>query len=225
LIFGALFLFSEVVMAAPPATPREGEKVQAPESQTRSTVDGRESIGVFAGLIQPIVARGGNVQVELILGRLVVDYSHGFALHIPSAGDAKEQGLGYYLPYSTGFGVGYRFFDSLDLRVEPKLHSFQVSYDGGAADGSPVTSYRTMTLGAGVYYSWRPFDQFENAARGVTFLASARYWPTVWSSLEDNEYEYYNENTQSVEVHEAAPIGIAGTPFIVNLSVGYAFDL
>lgn len=220
----ALFLASQL-NAAPNAAPQKAEKPSPLVRTPKNLVGERKSLGLFAGLIQPIATRGGNVQIELILGRLVVDYSHGFALNIPSAGDSKDQELTYFLPYSTGLGIGYRFFDSFDLRFEPKLHYFQVSYDGGIADGESVVSYQTVTLGLGAYYSWRPFDGYSNASKGITIIPSVRIWPTVWSSLEDDEFEYYNQNTESVETHEAAPIGIAGTPIIVNISVGYAFQL
>jgi hypothetical protein len=218
--------FSHLAAAqSPKAAPHEGEGSQADGASARNTVNGRKSIGLLAGVLQPIALRGGNVQFEFIWGRLVVDYSHGFALNIPAAGDAKEQGLSYYLPYSTGLGIGYRFFDSFDLRFEPKLHYFQVNYDGGVADGQRVVSYQTLTLGLGAYYSWRPFDDSSNAAKGITIIPSFRVWPTVWSSLDDNKFEYYNQNTESFEEHQAAPIGIAGTPILANVSVGYAFDL
>jgi hypothetical protein len=51
-----------------------------------------------------------------------------------------------------------------------------------------------------------------------------RYWPNVASTLDDDEVAYMNQTTGATETHQAANIGIANTPIIVNLSVGYVFQ-
>lgn len=180
------------------------------------------AIGILAGMLQPIATDGWNLQLEARYGRFVFDYSHGWSLDIPVVGDAKEQKLALHLPYSTGMGFGYKLSESLDLRFEPKLHRFEVGYED---EGSTLVSYRTVTLGAGAYYSYKPFRNRTDASRGITLTASVRYWQNVWSSLDDGGFAYENMRTGASEVHETSNIGIANTPVIVNLSVGYVFQL
>ncbi len=179
------------------------------------------SVGVLAGMLQPIATDGWNLQLEARLGRFVFDYSHGWSLDIPVAGAAKDQELALHLPYSTGMGIGYKLTSALDLRFEPKLHRFEVGYDGADED---LVSYKTVTLGAGAYYTYKPFRDRNDASRGVTIAASVRYWQNVWSSLDADGFAYENTRTGSQEVHETSNIGIGNTPFIINVSVGYVFE-
>ncbi len=206
------------------ATPSAGASVveDPPEPKAAKTIEQTRQIGLLAGLLQPIVIHGGNLQLEAAFGRLAFDYSHGWSLDIPTAGDAGAQKLSLHLPYSTGFGVGYRLTDSFDVRFEPKIHLFEVGYeDGGPKDA--VASYRTVTLGVGAYYKYRPFKS--GPLGGLTIAPSARFWPNVWSSLEGGKVTYANSRTGRSEVHEASNIGIGNSPFLVNVSVGYVFSL
>lgn len=89
----------------------------------------------LAGTIQPFLLQGGNFEVEFYIPKMVFNYSHGFSLELESKtgttiGEAKEQSVAYHLPYSTGFGVGYRLNKYFDIRFEPKLHRFEGYYDG-----------------------------------------------------------------------------------------------
>lgn len=186
-------------------------------------------LAVLAGLIQPIVLRGGNVEVDVHFKRFVVGYSHGFLLNIDGAavvGEAGEQELSFHLPYSTGFGVGLRPLEWLDIRLEGKAHRFQVR-QAGSDRGSPLFSYTTYTLGAGVYAQYRPFDHFGVRAaewlRGFTLVNSLRWWPNVASTLPQNRRSYTHPTTGVRTVHHAQNIGIANTPIIYNLSIGYSF--
>lgn len=191
------------------------------EDTTQSSWERGRELGVLAGMIQPIVVDGGNLQLEGRYGRFVFDYSHGWSLDIPPVGDAKDQGLAMHVPYSTGMGLGYKLFEELDIRFEPKLHKFEISYDGG----QDIVTYKTVTLGLGAYYSYRPFKNSNHFVKGITLAGSVRYWQNVWSSLDDDRYRYDNMETGRSEVHEAANIGIGNTPIIVNVSVGYVFSL
>lgn len=182
-------------------------------------------IGILSGLLQPIAVKGGNLQFEATLGRFVFDYSHGWSLDPPSTGDLKDQQLSLHLPYSTGLGVGYRITDALDLRLEPKLHKFEVRYDGGPQVGRQVVSYRTITLGLGAYYKWHPFRRSSGPAKGITIAPSFRWWPNAWSSLDADRHTYESAITGQQEIHKAADIGIANTSFIINISMGYEFAL
>ncbi len=73
---------------------------------------------------------GFNIEGNVFYKRLVVDYSHGMALQLPNSGleDGADhsQGLSFKIPWTTGFGVGFRFTDWLNLRAEPKWHRFEV---------------------------------------------------------------------------------------------------
>lgn len=209
--------------------------VEAAESQVKAPVKGQfepealafESefdVGVFAGLSQPLVLGGGNLQFELIYGRFVFDYSHGFSLELPASGAAAEQGLAIHLPFSTGLGLGYRFTRSFDLRFEPKWHQFSIR-QGGDPSAQQVARYQTVTLGVGAYYSYRPFRESTGFSRGFTLQGSIRAWPNVWSSLANGEVGYENTTTGRRERHEVANIGIANTPMLVNLGIGYHFGL
>ena len=177
------------------------------------------------GLVQPVVLSGGNVELDTRVDHFVLSYSHGWSLNISGSsvvGDAQEQHLAYYLPYSTGLGIGYQITKNFDVRVEPKLHRFDVRVDDPAL-GMDLVSYRTLTIGAGAYYKVRPFARRDDFLRGFVASTSVRFWPRVWSSLEDDRFEYDNPVTGRREVHRAANIGVANTPLILNVSVGYAF--
>lgn len=177
-----------------------------------------------AGLIQPLLLRGGNIELDFFYRRFVMSYSHGFALKLEGStvvGDAKEQGLAFYLPYSTGISIGYRLLEWLDVRLEGKVHRFEAR-DG--ASGEELIRYTTYTLGLGVYAQYRPFYHFgvrvAGWLEGFVMTTSVRYWPTLATTLPNDEHVYNSGAGQSVR-HRAANIGIANTPFIFNVSLGY----
>lgn len=231
--FGALLLTDPAaaqssatrVDAAPPQPDSTRDAPADPEPERHRRVEDSREIGVLAGLLQPIFTQGGNVQLEAAYGRAVFDYSHGFLLDLPPVGAAKSQGLDLHVPYTTGFGVGYRFTEDFDVRFEPKLHKFEVSYGEGPERGERVATYHTITLGLGAYYRWRPFRKLGGAAKGITIAPSFRIWPNVWSSLDGNKVVYQSSVTGQEQTHRASNIGLGNTPFIANISVGYVFSL
>ncbi len=182
---------------------------------------------VLAGLIQPIALKGGNVEVDYFTKKMSFDYSHGFSLDMSGAtltGDAKTQLLAYHLPHSIGFGIGYRITSFLDLRIEPKIHMWEVYYDGETLNtANLIKSYNTYTLGLGLYYRYMPFQKKDNWLQGITTSTSIRWWPNIASTLTENSFTYYNKLTYKNETLQAANIGIAGSQFIFNVSVGYTF--
>ena len=184
---------------------------------------------VQAGLIQPVLLQGGNVEIDLNYKRFVLGYSHGFGLKLEGSniiGEAKTQGLAYTLPFTTGIGAGYKVLDWLDVRAELKWHKFEVHYDDSRnIEGGDLFSYTTVTLGAGVYGHWRPFDSRKDWLHGFNLSTSLRYWPNLTTSLDSDKREYDNEFVGQRVTHNASNIGIANTAFIVNMSVGYAFAL
>ena len=155
------------------------------------------------------------------------DYSHGFSLDMSGStitGDAKTQKLAYHLPYTTGFGIGYRFTSFFDIRVEPKIHSWEVYYDGETQNKTNlIKSYKTYSVGAGAYYRYMPFHEKNNWLQGITTSTSFRWWPNVGSSLTDDKFTYHNKSTNKDETLKASNIGIAGSQFLFNVSIGYTF--
>lgn len=195
------------------------------QAPTRDSFDYSHRFSLLAGLIQPIALRGGNVEVNYTTSRLIFDYSHGFNLNPPAMGTLKDQQVVLHLPFSTGFGIGYRITPELDIRFEPKLHSWEVYYDGDKQDpANRISSYKTFTLGAGVYYRYFPFRNSSSKFwQGITTASSVRCWPNVGSTLSRDELDYANKMTGKNETLKASGIGMGYTPFIVNCAVGYTF--
>lgn len=180
---------------------------------------------IMAGLIQPIVLQGGNVEINYTTKRMIFDYSHGFNLKPQSSDDFSTQNVVLNIPFSTGFGIGYRINSFLDIRFEPKLHSWEV-YDKDASQTSAnrIKDYKTFTLGAGIYYRYFPFKNSKNKGlQGITTATSLRWWQNVGSTLSNDEFSYMNKSTGKKETLKAANIGIANTPIIFNISLGYTF--
>ncbi|MEJ7692374.1 hypothetical protein [Daejeonella sp.] len=178
---------------------------------------------VLAGLIQPALLKGGNVEFNYTTKRMMFEYSHGFSLDPPSSGDYKNQQLSLHLPYSTGFGIGYRINSHLDVRFEPKLHSWEVYYNGQKQnDENKIDDYKTYTLGAGIYYRYFPFKNSSNKLlQAITTSSSMRWWQNVGSSLNNNEFSYTNKFLNKTENLKVANIGIGNTPLIFNVAIGY----
>lgn len=190
------------------------------------------SLAINLGLIQPLLLGGANLEVDLRRGHLVVAYSHGWSLEFDGSaitGEMRTQKVSMHLPYSTGLGVGYSRWSRsassfFDLRVEGKVHRFEAAYS--SLDGkqrTAIASYSTFTLGAGAYWTFLPFSRRSDALRGLNFSTSVRVWPKLGSTLQDDQVTYDNATTGRTETHQAANIGFANTPLLVNVSVGYVF--
>ncbi len=180
---------------------------------------------LMAGLIQPTALGGGNIEFNYFTKKMAFDFSHGFSLNPPVVGDFQTQGVVLHLPYSTGFGVGYRFTQFLDVRFEPKLHSWEVYNKGEAqTEATKIKDFKTITLGVGVYYRYFPFKNSENTfLHGFTTSTSLRYWQNVGTTLSNDEFTYKNKLTGKNETLKAPNIGIANTPIIFNIAIGYTF--
>jgi hypothetical protein len=186
-------------------------------------------VNLLFGINQPLLG-GFNIEGNFFWKRLAFDYSHGTNLKFSSeilGGAYQEQGLKATLPWTTGFGVGYRFNTWLNLRVEPKWHKFEISYEETPEGISgAVTDYTTFTLGLGLYANLRPFKNSQNKfLSGLMIAPSIRYWPKVSSSLEGDQFSYNSAITGEMETIEALEVGISNTPWIVNLSIGYSFPI
>ncbi len=198
-------------------------------SQTNDTLKKTKELVLLAGTIQPFLLQGGNIELDFYLPKTVFNYSHGFSLEMESAsgttvGEAKRQSVAYHIPYSTGFGIGYRLTKYVDVRFEPKLHRFEAYYDGSdrKAPKNRISSYTTVTLGIGAYFRWKPFEKQHNVLKGIFTSTSLRYWQNVWTSLDSNKTVYANTVTGKTESLKASNIGIANTPFLFNIALGYS---
>lgn len=180
---------------------------------------------ILAGLIQPLALKGYNVEINYFTSRMSFDYSHGVSLDPPSIGALKKQGLTLHLPYSTGFGVGYRINSFLDVRLEPKLHSWEVYFaEDTQTRLNRLAQYKTFTLGVGCYYRYLPFRKSQNVfLRGITTSTSIRYWQNIGSTLSRDQFSFDNRVTEKQETLKAANIGIANTPIVFNVAIGYTF--
>lgn len=190
-------------------------------------------IAVNAGLVQPLALGGANVEVDFRWGHFVASYSHGWTLDMEGGlvvGDMKAQNVALHLPYSTGFGVGYQiYFDAIrsfvDLRAEGKIHRFEASYlSADESRSTRIADYTTYTVGGGLYWTLVPFAHRKDALKGIDVSTSFRVWPKVADTLAVGGARYQNATTGRDETHRAANIGIADTPIIVNVSVGYIFQ-
>lgn len=177
------------------------------------------------GTIQPTALNGFNVEVNYTTKRMIFDYSHGVSLDPPTVGDFKTQKVALHLPYSTGFGIGYRFSSFFDIRFEPKLHNWEVYNEGETQNESTkIKDFKTFTLGIGLYYRYMPFKNSDSKIlQGITTSTSIRYWQNVGTTLSNDEFSYLNKTTNKTETLKAPNIGIANSPIIFNIAIGYTF--
>jgi hypothetical protein len=185
-----------------------------------------EKVSVVFGLNQPIVVRGFNFEVNYWMKKFVIDYSHGFGLKFKGnlvSDEAKKQQLNFNVTNSLGIGFGYRFTKNFNIRIEPKLHIWEMYYNDQFGLNK-ITTYTTYTLGLGTYYKWQPFEKKLNLLNGLTIVPSIRWWPNIASTLSNNKFIYQNQKTGKTETINANNIGIANTPFFANVSIGYTFS-
>lgn len=163
---------------------------------------------LLAGLSQPILLRGGNVEVNYLTRNFVFEYSHGFALNLSPNRDftmtdaERAQKLDIFLPYSTGGGIGYRFTPEFNVRGEVKVHRYEVTR------GAEGINYTVLSVGVGAYYYWYPFGN-----QHFVVTPSVRFWPNVASTLGGNAHTFADG-----QVHKAHDFSL-----FVNISLGYRF--
>lgn len=80
-------------------------------------------------LVQPFLLGGFNINVTYMTNRWVFDYSHGMSLDIKDYLQTDEQktlNTKLELPWTTGPGIGYRFTENLDARLDFKAHRNEI---------------------------------------------------------------------------------------------------
>jgi hypothetical protein len=187
-----------------------------------------KKVNLVFGLTQPLLLGGFNIEGNYIHNRFIFDYSHGAGLQFDLnkvTPELKRQGVTVKFPYTTGFGIGYRLKEWVNIRVEPKWHKFEF-FDGETQNtNTQITSYNVMSLGLGLYGHYQPFKKSDSFLSGIMVAPSIRYWPTVSSSLEGDSFSYTNKNTKAKEEIKTLDPGMGFSPFIFNVSVGYSFNL
>jgi hypothetical protein len=167
---------------------------------------------VIAGLTQWILFRGGNIGGELKIGRLAFEVSHGQGLdlnQVPGIGlTAAERAAGahVFVPWTTGFGVGFRVTRDLDVLVEAKAHHYNVTGN----DANHQVDYTTFSVGPGVFYTLHIY-------KGLFLEPNVRFWPNVASTLKGNRAAIV-QSDGSVYEHQAHDFGL-----FANMNVGWTF--
>ena len=188
-----------------------------------------KKINLLFGLTQPLIVKGFNIEGNYIHNRFIFDYSHGVSLDFSGSSvttDLKEQTVAVHMPWTTGFGVGYRLKEWINIRVEPKWHRFEFYYDDETQNSSnQITAYNTMSLGIGVYGHYQPFKNKASFLKGIVIAPSIRYWPTISSTLKDDKFIYQNKNTGKNEEIKTLDPGLGFSPIVFNVSIGYSFGL
>lgn len=159
---------------------------------------------VLAGLTQPILLSGVNLAVTYFTPRLSFEYSHGQWLTYPAA--IRDENLDrLHSPYSTGFGVGYRFTRAFDVRLEFKANGYQADLP----NGEPLR-YTTYVIGAGAYYRFLLWQR-------VVIEPSVRFWPNLATTLPDDQHTYALPDGGTL-THQANDYGL-----FANVSLGWKF--
>lgn len=183
-------------------------------------------VNVLFGVNQLLID-GFNAEVNVFYKRLAFDYSHGVSLNFPNnflVEADREQGLAMHVPWTTGFGLGYRFNNWLNLRVEPKWHKYELFFDEQEQIAANLLGdYTIFTLGLGLYGNLQPFKKQDNLLKGIMLAPSVRWWPRVSTSLDNNELSYVNKQDEAI-VHKVPQIGFGGSAFFANVSIGYSIN-
>ena len=70
-----------------------------------------QRVNVLFGLNQALLLSGFNIEGNYIYKRFIFDYSHGAFLVFKgstSTSSFEKQGVEVHMPWTTGFGIGYR---------------------------------------------------------------------------------------------------------------------
>jgi len=165
-------------------------------------------LGVNFGLLQPALG-GFNIAGEVRYRRLWLEYSHGMNLTLNKMGGYSmtqtehDQNLHIFVPYTTGFGVGFTVVDHLWLGTEVKLHSYEVNAPGG-----PVSSYHTLSVGPVLGYKLSIW-------KGLYANAFLRYWPNVATTLHGDQIALQGNGTVTHTAHDFGSFA--------NVAIGYTF--
>jgi hypothetical protein len=194
------------------AIPARAETAPAvPEARPAGSSFGYEPhVSAMVGLTQWILFRGGNVALEYKTGRFAFEFSHGQGLDLNQlpgvalTADERAAGVHVYVPWTTGFGVGYRFTENLHVLVELKAHR----YDVASRDRSAEVDYTTFSIGPSVFYTVYLY-------KGLFLEPNVRFWPNVASTLPANRTSFLDTDG-TVREHKAHDFGL-----FANMNLGW----
>jgi len=164
----------------------------------------------MVGLTQWLLFRGGNVALEYKTGRFAFEFFYGQGLDLnqmPSlALTSAERAVGahVFVPWTTGFGVGYRFTENLHVLVELKAHRYNVT----SRDRNAEIDYTTFSVGPSVFYTVYLY-------KGLFFEPNVRFWPNVASTLPGG-VAVWRDPDGTAQSHRAHDFG-----FFANVNLGW----
>jgi hypothetical protein len=170
-----------------------------------------DSFSVMAGMNQVLLG-GANLAVQYSTEDIVVEYSHGIHLRLNDLNgidlnrEEKNDHLTVDVPWTTGFGIGYRVTREFHVLVEFKAHRFNVT----DPDGGGQVRYTTYSVGPGLFYDWTIW-------KGLYLEPALRWWPTVASTLPGNDHTFVRSDGTTV-THHAHDWGV-----FPNVSIGWTF--
>ncbi len=166
-------------------------------------------------LIQPFLLGGVNLNATYTTNRLIFDWSHGQNLTIGESlqsDEQKELDLDLTLPWTTGPGVGYRFTDHFDIRVDFKAHGIEAKL----LNGQENLEYTAYTAGPGAYYRI-----YFSKKSGLGVELSARYWFELGNNqdgLDGSDYNFMD----NAGIQRSFDTNVAGG-FATNIAIIYTF--
>ena len=207
---------STLLLTSALSAPALAEAPAKPDAASPTSAEPRRGLeqkfSVMAGLSQWLLFRGGNLALEYKTGRLAFELSHGQGLDLNQVGGfalssaERDAGTRVRVPWTTGFGVGYRVTENLHLLVEFKAHHYEVR----ANEGANAVNYTTFSIGPGAFYSIY-------LTKRLFLQPNLRFWPNVASTLNDNRVMLERCDGSSYE-HRAHDFGFFG-----NVNLGYSF--
>lgn len=211
----AAILFTAAYLIAPCTAHAQERPVTSAEERPAASAahdPWQPEFSVMAGLTQWILFQGGNVAVEYKTGRLAFEYSHGQGLDLNHASGVgltsaeRDAGAHVRVPWTTGFGVGFRVTEHLDVLVEGKAHRFEVT----SRDRNAEIAYTTFSVGPSVFYTIHLY-------KGLFLQPNVRFWPNVASTL-PSDHALLRQPDGSVYDHEAHAFGL-----FANANLGWTF--
>lgn len=166
-------------------------------------------------LVQPFLLGGVNLSVSYTTNRMIFDWSHGQGLEIPESIQSSEQknlNATIKIPWTTGPGVGYRWTQNFDTRLDFKAHRAEVDL----LNGQQKLEYTEYTVGPTAYYRF-----YFGKKTGFGMEASVRYWFGLGSDqdgLDGTDYKFVDNQGAQRKFDTAISGG-----FGANIALIYTF--
>jgi len=211
----AAILFIAAHLIAPPEAHAQERAASSSEEQPDTSAEHdawQPQFSVMAGLTQWILFRGGNVAVEYKTCRFAFEYSHGQGLDLNQVSGVgltsaeRDAGAHVRVPWTTGFGLGFRVTEHLHVLVEGKAHRFEVT----SRDRNAEVVYTGFSVGPSVFYTI-------HLHKGLFLEPNVRFWPNVASTL-PGDHALLHQPDGSIYDHQAHAFGL-----FANANLGWTF--